>query len=101
MNTTFSVNDIRKRGYEWPKYALVQQYAVIEDGRVDLSTTIERLRSSRSFYRRQLNEAYAFKRNTGADYADFTDRFDEYARMERELGRAIAYLEEIVEALAS
>jgi hypothetical protein len=47
-----------------------------------------------------LNEAYAFKRNTGADYSDFTDRFDEYARMERELGRAIAYLQELVEAPA-
>ena len=94
------VDDIRKRGYEWPKYALVDKYAVIEGGRVDLSTTLETLRSSRSFYRRQLNEAYAFKRNTGADYADFTDRFDEYARMERDLGQAIAYLEEIVKALA-
>jgi len=94
-----SVEEIRKRAYEWPKYALVEEYAVIEEGRVDLSTTIENLRSSRSFYKRQLNEAYAFKTSTGADYTDFTDRFDEYARMERELGQAIAYLEEIVEAL--
>jgi hypothetical protein len=62
-----SVNDIRKRGYEWPRYALIQEYAVIEGGRVDLSTTLEKVRSSRSFYRRQLGEAYAFKRNTGAD----------------------------------
>jgi hypothetical protein len=93
-----SVDDIRKRGYEWPKYAIVEKYVVVEEGQVDLPTTIKNLRSSRSFYRRQLNEAYAFKRNTGADYADFTDRFGEYARMERELGQAIAYLEEIVEA---
>ena len=48
-----------------------------------------------------MNAAYAFKRNTGADYADFTDRFDEYARMERELGQAVAHLEEIVKTLAS
>jgi hypothetical protein len=95
-----SVNDIRQRGYEWPRYALVEEYAVIEEGRVDLFATLEALRSSRSFYRRQLNAAYAFKRNTGADYADFTDHFDEYARVERELGRAITYLEEIAEALA-
>jgi hypothetical protein len=100
-NTTLSVSEIRKRGYAWPKYALVEQYAVLEERCVDLSVTIEKLRSSRAFYRRQLNAAYAFKRNTGADYADFTDRFDEYARMERELGQAIAYLEAIVEALAS
>ena len=71
------------------KYTLVQEYAVIEADQVDLSTTLENLRSSRAFYRRQLNAAYAFKRNTGADYSDFTDRFDEYARMERELGQAI------------
>jgi hypothetical protein len=101
MAPNLSVDDIRQRGYEWPKYALVEEYAAIEEGQVDLSATLEKLRSSRSFYRRQLDEAYAFKRNTGADYADFTDRFDEYARMERELGRGIAYLEEIVEALAS
>jgi len=91
---------LRERGFEWPKYALIQEYAVIEAGRVDLAASLEKLRSSRAFYRDQLNAAYAFKQNTGADYSDFTDRFDEYARMERELGRAVAYLEEIVEALA-
>ena len=101
MALKVSVEDIRKRGYKWPKDALIQEYAVIEGGQVDLSTTLENLRSSRAFYRRQLNAAYAFKRNTGADYADFTDRFDEYARMERDLCQAIAYLEQIVQALAS
>ena len=35
---------------------------------------------------------------TGADYSDFTDRFDEYARMNRELGKAISFLDEIVQA---
>ena len=100
MTTKRSVDEIRKRGYEWPKYARVEEYAVIEEGQVDLSATLENLRSSRSFYRGQLNAAYAFKRNTGADYVDFTDRFDEYARMERELGQAIAYLAEIAGALA-
>ncbi len=100
MALKLTVDEIRKRAYEWPKYALVEEYAVIEGGQVDLSTTIENLRSSRSFYQQQLDEAYAFKRSTGADYADFTDRFDEYARMKRELSRAIAYLDEIVEALA-
>jgi hypothetical protein len=99
MSVKPSVEEIRERGYEWPKYALIQEYAVIEDGQVDLSATLEKLRSSRSFYQGQLNEAFAFKTSTGADYADFTDRFEEYARMKRELGQAIAYLEEIVEAL--
>ena len=85
MTPKLPVDDIRVQGYDWPRYALVAKHAVIEEGQVDLFTTLENLRSSRSFYRRQLHEAYAFKRNTGADYSDFTDRFDEYARMEREL----------------
>ena len=32
------------------------------------------------------------------DYSDFTDRFDDIARMERELGSSIAFLEQIVAA---
>jgi hypothetical protein len=92
--------ELRERGFEWPKYALILEYAVFEADKVDLTATLEKLRSSRAFYRGQLNAAYAFKRSTGADYSDFTDRFDEYARMERELGQAVAYLDEIVEALA-
>jgi hypothetical protein len=99
MASKLSVEEIRKRGYEWPKYALVEEYAAIEGGRVDLSATIEKLQSSRSFYRRQVSEAYRFKTSTGADYSDFTDRFDEYVRMERELSQAVTYLEAIVEAL--
>jgi len=57
----------RKRDYEWPKYALVQEYAVIDGDRVDLPATIDKLQSSRSFYKGQLSQAYAFKRDTGAD----------------------------------
>jgi hypothetical protein len=45
-----------------------------------------------------LNEAFAFKMQTGADYSDFTDRFDDHARTDRELGQAISHLEEIVAA---
>jgi hypothetical protein len=101
MAPVLSVDEIRKQGYEWPKYALIERYAVLDAGQVDLSATIDSLRSSQAFYQRQLNEAYAFKQSTGADYSDFTDRFDEHARMERELGRAVAYLQEIVEAMAS
>ena len=47
----------------------------------------------------ELNEAFAFKMRSGADYSDFTDRFDDYARMDRELGQAISYLEEIIDAV--
>ena len=95
-----SINDIRNLGFDWPKYVLIEKYCVIEDGKVDLSRTIESMESSRAYYKKQLNEAFAFKMQTGADYSDFTDRFDDNARMDRELGQAIAYLEAIVEATA-
>jgi hypothetical protein len=56
------------------------------------------LQSSRAYYKKQLNQAFNFKMQTGADYSDFTDRFDDNARMERELGEAIAYLQRIAAA---
>jgi hypothetical protein len=90
--------DIQNLGFDWPKYALVEKHLSMEDGKVDLIKTIEGMQASRAYYRQQLNQAFAFKMNTGADYSDFTDRFDNHARMARELGQAIAYLEEIVTA---
>jgi hypothetical protein len=93
-----SVDDIQNLGFDWPRYALIEEYCVIEDGKVDLTRTIERLQSSRAYYKRQLNEAFSFKMQTGADYSDFTDRFDDNARASRELDKAISYLEEIIEA---
>jgi hypothetical protein len=89
---------IRNLGFEWPRYTLVEQYAVMEDDKVNLTQTIEKLDSSRAFYQGQLNAAYAFKQQHSADYSDFTDRFDDYARMRRDLGAAISYLEEIIQA---
>jgi hypothetical protein len=56
------------------------------------------MQSSQAFYQKQINEAYAFKIQSGADYSDFTDRFDDIAQMERQLGQSIAYLEEIIAA---
>ena len=98
MSPMLSVEEIQNLGFEWPKHPLIKQYLIAESGRIDLPQTIDRMRASRAFYQKQINEAYAFKRQTGADYADFTDRFDDIARMERELGSSIAYLEEIVAA---
>lgn len=98
MAPTLSVTDIRGLGFDWPKYALVEEYCVIQEGEVDLAATIEKLQSSRAYYKKQLNQAFNFKMQTGADYSDFTDRFDDYARMERELGEAIAYLGRIAAA---
>ena len=85
MVRKLSEHDIRDLGFDWPKYALIEEYKVIEDGKVDLTKTIEKMQSSRAYYRKQLNQAFNFKQQTGADYSDFTDRFDDNARMEREL----------------
>jgi hypothetical protein len=99
MVRKLSVQDIQKLGFDWPKYPLVEQYAVLEGGKVDLVKTLESMESSHAFYRGQLNQAFRFKQQTGADYSDFTDRFDVYARMERELRQAIAYTRGVMEAV--
>ncbi|MGD8462344.1 MAG: hypothetical protein PVI09_00625 [Anaerolineae bacterium] len=93
-----SIEEIGVLGFEWPKHALIKQYLIMESGRIDLAQTVERMQSSQAFHRKQINEAYAFKSQTGADYADFTDRFDDIVRLERELGQSIAHLEEIMAA---
>jgi hypothetical protein len=93
------IEGISNLGFVWPKYPLVEEYAVIEDDQIDLAGTVEKLDRSRAFYRGQLNAAFNFKQRTGADYSDFTDRIDEYARKERALRVAIAYLREIMAAL--
>jgi hypothetical protein len=96
MTRKLSVQELKDLGFDWPKHTIIEQYCVVEDDRVDLHKTIEAMLSSRSFYAGQINQAFSFKQQTGADYSDFTDRFDEYARMKRELDSAIAYLEEII-----
>lgn len=98
MARNLYVVDIQSLGFEWPKYTLIEKYCVIKDGKIDLIGTIEKMQSSQVYYQKQLNEAFKFKSQTGADYSDFTDRFDDYARMNRELAQAISYLEEIIGA---
>ncbi len=96
MPHKLSVTDIENARFEWPRYTLIEEYCVIEDGKVNLVKTLEKMQSSRAYYKKQLNDAFAFKMQTGADYSDFSDRFDDYARMERQLGVAISYIEEII-----
>jgi hypothetical protein len=98
MTWMLSAVEIQGLGFDWPKYALIEEYCVKVEGKVDLTSTMERMRSSQAYYRGQLDEAFAFKMQHGADYSDFTDRFDDNARMHRELGTAIAHVEEIIEA---
>ena len=99
MTPKLSTGELRGMGFEWPKHSLIEEYCTMEHGKIDLDRTLENMQSSRSFYRGQINQAFNFKQQTGADYSDFTDRFDEYSRRARELGLAIAYLEEIIQAV--
>jgi hypothetical protein len=99
MTPKLSANELRGMGFDWPKHVLIEEHCFMDHGKVDLDRTLESMQSSRSFYRGQINQAFNFKQQTGADYSDFTDRFDEYARMNRELSTAIAYLEEIIKAV--
>lgn len=98
MARKLSVDAIQDLGFEWPGYAIIEKYCVIEAGEVDLAETQEKMRSSQAFYQGQINAAFNFKQQTGADYSDFSDRFDDYARIRRELGTAIAYIEKIITA---
>ncbi len=101
MINKLTVTAIKNLGFDWPKDPLIEEYCVMEDGKVDLVITLDKMQSSRASYRKQLNDAYTFKKQTGADYSDFTDRFDDYARMERQLNASIRYIEEIIDILKS
>lgn len=96
MACKITITDIKNLGFEWPRYPLIERYCGMEDGKINLTQTLEKMQSSRTYYKKQLNDAFAFKRQTGADYSDFSDHFDDYARMERELSEAITYIEEII-----
>ena len=98
MENTLSVNKIRALGFEWPKTSTIQEYCIIENGKVNFDKSLAHLRQSHSFYKNQITAAFNFKSRTGADYSDFTDKFDDYVRMERLLGEAIKYLEHILAA---
>ena len=95
LSGMLTIPEIRSLGFDWPKHPIIKQYLLMEGDRVDLPQTIERMQSSHAFYRRQINDAYAFKQQTGADYADFTDRLDDIVHMEGSLARAIDYLQQI------
>lgn len=97
MGTRSSAEEIRSLDYDWPN-VLFEESMVVEGAKVDLVRTIEGKEKSQAFFRRQLNEGFTFKMQTGADYGDFTDRFDEYARMERGLSETISRLARILGA---
>ena len=98
MENIISAKRIRGLGFDWPKTATVQEYTIVENGGVNIDKSLANLRKSRAFYKNQITAAYNFKTRTGADYSDFTDKFDDYVRMERLLNEDIKYLEQILAA---
>ena len=77
MGQFTSIEAIRRKGFSWPNDATVESHSIVQAEGVDLQATLEKLISSRDFYQGQINEAFRFKSQTGADYSDFTDRFDD------------------------
>lgn len=98
MSPKLSAEELERLGYDWPKYVIIEDYCVKVGDKIDLSRTIEAMGSSKAYYQKRLQDAFNFKMQSGADYSDFTDRFDEYARKKHDLGTAISYLEKIIEA---
>jgi chromosome segregation ATPase len=93
------VDELRKLGIDWPMNSLIHEHAVLENGQINLQSTVDKLKSKKAYYDGQLREAFNFKMKHGADYSEFTDQYDEYARMSRQLEESISYLEEIMARL--
>jgi hypothetical protein len=96
MTQELTLAEILSLRPDWPRYALVEKHAVFEGGKVDLGKAIERMKSNRAYFKNEQAEALSFKTQHGADYSDFTDRFDDNAWVVRELDLAISYLKELV-----
>jgi len=91
--------EIKNLGFDWPRYSLIREYAVItEDGKIVLTNTLEALQGHQAYYQQQVNQAYAFKQQTGADYADFTNRFDEFAGKLHQYQQASNFISQIIQA---
>lgn len=98
MDGCYSAEEIREMGFEWPKLPVIQEEQILRQGKVDLVATLETLESSHAFYRRQTSDAFNFKSRYAADYSDFTDRYDEYASKLHQYGRAITYIQGVIQA---
>jgi hypothetical protein len=98
MSWKRSIDEIQRMGFEWLRYPLLEELCIKEGDQVDLGKTLERLETKHAYYEQQINEAYRFKMNSGADYSDFTDRFDDHIKMKSDLAAARSYLIEIIEA---
>jgi hypothetical protein len=99
MTRPVTADAIRALGLDWPGHPLIAEHQVVRDGHIDLDATAERLRAGRAEAQRLINAAHAFKQATGADYSDFTDRFDDHVRRLNALQAALAHLGRVLAAV--
>ena len=62
MQRFLSIKQIENLGFEWPKHSIISQYCIFENELLDLTATINKMQSDYSFYKKQINEAYNFKK---------------------------------------
>lgn len=101
MSIKLSQAEIKALGFDWEDSATLAAYQVMAEGNIDLEQTVANMKQSRSYQQGQVNAAYRFKQQTGADYADFTDKRDDHARQLWQVRQAIQYVERIIAAAQS
>ena len=94
------LTDILSLRPNWPGSALALKHPILDANTGDLRKTIERMESSRGYYRRELAGASAFQTRHDVDYSDSMDRFDANARKVREWNLAISYLQKLARTAA-
>lgn len=96
MTQEYLETELTARGFSLSKFPVIGLNLVQDGGMIDLVKTLENLRLGRDYHQTQINQAHRFKTQTGADYSDFTDQFDEHVRLLGEYDRAIEYIREII-----
>ena len=93
----FELREILDAGFVWP--ASVRERAVTIQGKVDLYATLARLEADRDWIERRVNDAISFKQQSGLDYEEFTDTFDDDTAKLYASRAAIAHVRDCIEAL--
>ena len=100
MTRKYTETEITARGFSLADFPVIALNLVKDEGMIDLVGTLGNLRSGRDYHQMQISQAHRFKTQTGADYSDFTDQFDEHVRLLGEYDQAIEYVQEIIKALS-
>ena len=75
---------------------VVEERAVIVDGRIDLAATLRALERASDFYRRELSAMESFAQTWKAPMDDVSDRHDEYRERADELATAIDHVRSVI-----